>query len=96
MEIHVHENLKLVEIWLTRAEQNDEKLRQQLLTIYRDYASQKYTVAQFQSGEAPLYELTRDLLLFNRRRIEELALQKEKEKHPELTGSQPKRPAIQC
>ncbi len=96
MEIHVHEELKLVEIWLTRAEQEDQQLREQLRSVYRDYKEKKYMVAQFQSGQEDLYGLTRDLLLFNRKRIEELAIRQEKEAHPELTGSKPERPTIQC
>ena len=36
-------------------------------------------VAQFHSGTEDLYRNTRDLLLFNRKRIEELAVQREKQ-----------------
>jgi hypothetical protein len=54
-------------------------------------------VAQFHSGTEDLYEGTRDLLIFNRKRIEEIALQREKQAaDPDHSGSQPTRRIIQC
>lgn len=48
--------------------------------MYQDYKRRGYLVAVFQSGEQNLYQQTSDLLIYNRKRIQELAMQKEKEK----------------
>lgn len=94
MEVRVHEDMKLVEVWLTRQEQADDILREQLRQMYQDYKSQKYVVAQFHSGSADLYAITRDLLIFNRKRIEELAVVLEKS--PDITTSYCPTLPIQC
>ena len=94
MEVRVHDDMKLVEIWLTRQEQADDALREQLQRMYKDYKSRKYMVAQFHSGSADLYAITRDLLIFNRKRIEELALALEK--GPDITTSYSQTLPIQC
>ena len=97
MEINVRDDMKLVTIWLTRAEQEDTAIREQLKALYADYKAKKYMVAQFHSGTEDLYRNTRDLLLFNRKRIEELAVQREKQAaDPDHSGSQPSRRIIQC
>lgn len=89
--------MKLVTVWLTRAEQEDTATREQLKALYADYKAKKYMVAQFHSGTEELYRNTRDLLLFNRKRIEELAVQREKQAtDPNHSGSQPSRRIIQC
>ena len=72
MEVYVRDDMKLVAVWLTRAEQEDAAIREQLNELYADYKAKKYMVAQFHSGTEDLYRNTRDLL-FNRKRIEELA-----------------------
>ena len=97
MEIHVSDDMKLVTVWLTRAEKEDANIREQLKTLYADYKAKKYMVAQFHSGTEDMYRNTRDLLLFNRKRIEELAVQREKQAaDPNHSGSQPSRTIIQC
>lgn len=97
MEINVRDDMKLVTIWLTRAEQEDTALRERLKTLYAEYKAKKYMVAQFHSGTEDLYEGTRDLLLYNRKRIEELAVQREKQAAgPDHSGSQSGRRIIQC
>ena len=97
MEINVRDDMKLVTVWLTRAEQEDTALRERLKTLYAEYKAKKYMVAQFHSGTEDLYTCTRDLLLYNRKRIEELAVQREKQAAgPEHSGSQPTRRIIQC
>ena len=68
MEMNVRDDQKLVEIWLTNAEKIDPVLREGLKEIYAKYKTKKYMVAVFESGKGDLYENTRDLLLFNRRR----------------------------
>ena len=97
MEVHVKDDMKLVTVWLTRAEQEDTALRERLKTLYAEYKAKKYMVAQFHSGTEDLYTCTRDLLLYNRKRIEELAVQREKQAaDPDHSGSQPSRRIIQC
>ena len=97
MEVYVKDDMKLVTVWLTRAEQEDTAIREQLKALYADYKAKKYMVAQFHSGTEDLYRNTRDLLLFNRKRIEELAVQREKQTtDPNHSGSQPSRRIIQC
>ena len=71
MEINVDKEKKMVGIWLTKAEKNDEKLKESLKEVYKKYSEPKYLVAVFMSGEQDLYENTRDLLLYNRRRMAE-------------------------
>lgn len=78
MEIDVHEDKKHVAIWLTKAEKNDPVVRERLKPICAEYKAKKYLVAVFESGEGDLYELTRDLLLLNRRRLAELELRRAK------------------
>ena len=97
MEVHVKDDMKLVTVWLTRAEQEDAALREQLKELYAKYKAEKYMVAQFHSGTEDLYQGTRDLLLFNRKRIEELTMQREKQAAaPDHSGSQPSRRIVQC
>ncbi len=90
----MHDDMKLVEIWLTRQEQTDAAIGEQLQRMYQDYKNRKYMVAQFHSGGADLYAITRDLLIFNRKRIEELAVQLEK--GPDITTSYLQALPIQC
>ena len=78
MEMNVRDDQKLVEIWLTNAEKVDPVLREGLKEIYAKYKTKKYMVAVLQSGQGDLYENTRDLLLFNRRRAAERAVQARK------------------
>ena len=66
-------------MWLTRQERDSEAVRKQLEPMYRDYKRRGYLVAVFQSGRQDLYRQTSDLLLYNRKRIQELAVQREKE-----------------
>ena len=94
MEVRVHEDMKLVEVWLTRQEQTDNAVREQLRQMYQDYTSRKYMVAQFHSGGGDRYVFTRDLLIYNRKRIEELALALEKS--PDITTSYCPTLPIQC
>lgn len=78
LEINVDKEKKMVDIWLTKAEKNDEKLKESLKEVYKKYSEQKYMVAVFMSGEQDLYENTRDLLLYNRRRMAEKEVQAER------------------
>ncbi len=78
MEMSIRDDQKIVEIWLTNAEKIDPVLRDWLKEIYAKYNAKKYMVAVFESGRGDLYENTRDLLIFNRRRSAEKAVQQVK------------------
>ena len=96
MEILVQEQRKLVTVWLTRKEQENSALRERLKSLYAGYAEKKYTVAEFLSGGEELYHNTRDLLLYNRRKLAEAEVQREKlTALPGTTGSQRRRSIVQ-
>ena len=76
--MEVREQSKIVELWLTREERDDPAFRESLKPMYQKYKEQKYLVAVFLSGEEELYQQTRDLLLYNRRRQAEKEVQAEK------------------
>ena len=75
MRMDVKEHIKVVELWLTRDETNDQQFLESLKPLYRQYKAQNYMVAVFYSGEEDLYQQTRDLLLYNRRRSAEKQVQ---------------------
>ena len=79
MEMNVHDDKKLVEIWLTNAEKKDPVLRERLKDIYDKYKKKKYLVAVFESGEKELYPGVLDLLAYNKRRWAELEVRREKQ-----------------
>jgi hypothetical protein len=76
--MNVLDDRKIVEIWLTRAERDDPALNASLKDIYAEYKRKKYTVAVFQSGDRDLYRSTLDLLAYNKKRVAELEVQREK------------------
>ena len=76
--MEVREQSRIVELWLTREERDNPAFRESLRPICQQYRDQKYLVAVFLSGEADLYQQTRDLLLYNRRRLAEREVQAEK------------------
>lgn len=80
MEINVRDDKKTVEIWLSNAEKVDPVLREGLKDVYVRYKAKKYLVAVFESGTGDLYQHTRDLLIYNRRRSAERAVQREKQR----------------
>ena len=79
MYVEIQEQSKIVELWLTRAEKNDPTFRESLRPIYQQYKDQNYLVAVFLSGEGDLYQQTRDLLLYNRRRLAEREVRAEQQ-----------------
>ena len=58
----VHDDMKLVEIWLTKAESDDDVFRRKLEPIFAEYKKKKYRVVVFSSGKGDMLELTKDLL----------------------------------
>lgn len=77
MRMEVKDQSKVVELWLTREEKEDRQLLDSLKPLYQQYKAQNYTVAVFCSGEEDLYQQTRDLLLYNRRRAAEKQVQEQ-------------------
>ena len=67
--------MKLVEIWLTKAESDDDVFRRKLEPIFAEYKKKKYRVVVFSSGKGDILELTKDLLKHNL----ELSVRKELE-----------------
>ena len=65
MELNVYHDRKLVEIWLTSAEQADEALQRRLKSLYKSYKSQKFLIAVLISGNASLEDCTIGLLRHN-------------------------------
>ena len=78
MEMTVRDDTKMVEIYLTKAEQNDQALRAKLQKIYDKYKEKKYLVAVFESGDGDLYQDMLDLLVFNRKRMAQKEVEREK------------------
>ena len=79
MEINVRDKSKIVEIWLTNAEKRNTELREKLKPLYKEYQAKKYLVAVFESGERDLGDAASDLLCYNRKRIAQLEVEREKQ-----------------
>ena len=80
MRMDVKEHSKVVELWLTRDETNDQQFLESLKPLYRQYQAQNFMVAVFYSGEEDLYRQTRELLLYNRRRLAEKNVQGQRQR----------------
>ena len=80
MEINVRDDRKIVDIWLTNEEQPDQAIRESLKPLYQQYRTKKYTVAVFLSGSRDLAEETGALLRYNKKRIAELEIQRERKR----------------
>ena len=76
--MEIREQSKIAEFWLTKEEKSDPAFRGALQPVFQQYKAQEYLVAVFLSGEEDLYQQTRDLLLYNRRRLAEKEVQAEK------------------
>ena len=75
----VNDLKKIVTIWLTNGEKNDMELRAGLKNLYAEYRARRYMVAVFSSGNEDLYANTLDLLKYNKRRLAEQEVQREKQ-----------------
>ncbi|MBD5083680.1 MAG: hypothetical protein HDT33_01065 [Clostridiales bacterium] len=84
MEINVRDDRKIVEVWLTNEEQQDQAIKESLKPLYQQYKAKKYTVAVFLSGSRDLAEETVVLLLRNKRRIAELEVQRERKRRKNM------------
>lgn len=87
MTIEVLNKEKMVYIWLDHADQEDPATQERLKPLYREYRQKKYFVSVFYSGQDDLEETTRELLLYNRKKIEEkrIAAEKKEKKSCDLT-----------
>lgn len=72
MEINVNKERMLVEIWLSCDEREDPKLLERLKPVFGKYREEKFLVVLFESGKGDLYQETRDLLCYNRKRLAQL------------------------
>ena len=78
MEMRINNDSKTVEVWLSTQEAQDPVLKKRLHILYQEFAAQKYLVAVFQSGSRDLTQATRDLLCYNRKRLAQLEVEREK------------------
>ena len=53
---------KLVEVWLTNAESQDNVLKESLRPLFNESKQKKYRVVVFTSGKGDMQTLTKDLL----------------------------------
>lgn len=97
MRLTVYDDKKIVAIWLTRAEEQDESLQKQLRQMYKDYTAKKFKVAVYHSGTDSFYECMKELVLYNRTRSAELEVQREKlEKLPSILAGHSQSSHVQC
>lgn len=78
LQIDVLDDKKIVAVWLTRAEDANEAVRARIDGLCREYKPKKYQVAVYKSGREDLHTSVLDLLAYNKRRIAELQVQREK------------------
>lgn len=86
LQIDILDNQKIVAVWLTKAERDDKSVMARLRS---EYKTQKYTVAEYHSGSGDLHTSVLNLLAYNKRRIAELQVQRDKEEAKiELTAQE--------
>ena len=66
MRIHMDEEKRIVEIWLTKAESDDPAVEARLKPFYKECKDHKYLAVVYRSGRESLLETTKDLLRHNR------------------------------
>ncbi len=76
LEINVRADRRIVEVWLTREEQQDQALKEKLSPLRQQFKAEKYTVVEFLSGTQALAEETAALLRYNRRRSAQLEVRR--------------------
>lgn len=69
---------KLVEVWLTQADQKALDVQIQLAELYKDCKRQGQLVAVYRSGTKDLTCQTSDLLCYNKKRLAQLEVQQAK------------------
>ena len=66
MRIHMDEEKRIAEIWLTKAESDDPAVEARLKPFYKECKDHKYMAVVYRSGRESLLETTKDLLRHNR------------------------------
>ena len=66
MRIHMDEDKRIAEIWLTKAESDDPAVETRLKPFYSECKDHKYLAVVYRSGKEDLLETTKDLLRHNR------------------------------
>ena len=66
MRIHMDEEKRIAEIWLTKAESDDPAVEARLKPFYKECKDRKYLAVVYRSGRESLLETTKDLLRHNR------------------------------
>ena len=84
MQIKVNEANRVVELWLTNAEKNDEKLKASLKPMYEKYKREKYRVALFLSGNRELFTQIDSLLIHNRNVLARQETERERKQSREI------------
>lgn len=82
MEIYRDDQKKLIQIWLTKQESQDESLQRRLKPMYAQWKKEKYLVAVYRSGTKDLRSSTLDLLLHNKKVLAEQAAARLRETQP--------------
>ena len=65
MRIHMDEEKRIAEIWLTKAESDDPAVDARLKPFYKKCKDHKYLAVVYRSGRESLLETTKDLLRHN-------------------------------
>jgi len=78
LQIQVHEDKKIVCVWLTKDESSDKATPARIKNVIAQFRSKKFLVAVFRSGTQELTESTQELLRYNRRLIAEREVLAEK------------------
>ena len=65
MRIHMDEEKRIAEIWLTKAESDDPAVDARLKPFYKECKDHKYLAVVYRSGRESLLETTKDLLRHN-------------------------------
>ena len=78
LQIDVFDNQKIVAVWLTKAERDDERVREKLRELRAEYKAKKYTVAEYQSGDGDLHTSIYELLRYNKLRVAERETERDK------------------
>ncbi len=87
VEVNVKDDQREVEVWLTKAEKEDAALQERLKKLYQTYKEKKYLVVVYQSGREDVFQSTLALLQYNKKKMAEREVQRErvkKKKHAEM------------
>ena len=66
MIVKQNDRLKIMEIWLTKEDQENEVFMDGLNAKYEEWKQQGYLPVVYRSGSEPLFDCTLDLLKHNR------------------------------